>query len=267
MASSTQLNEMTFDTIPANSNIPSPVSIAQEAGMNGLPSSANGFPQRSYQSTEMGNNTDANKYKKGSTLSTIEKEQWEDMDRDPVVQIFKGLSRMFEQPLNQLKEWPFYFENKEAAGHAIQKGYLNLWSTFIIAETLLAGIAIQPFVSNAPHMSGWQLEVDGGLWTIALLLDFLGLGITAVFLGYLLGNPSHLAWVWVCKIGPLISIPEILILLATIWSLIAISFSSWVIYGPRVGIICAVVAVFAVAAGLAISKSFAKASKEIEAFP
>ncbi len=80
-------------------------------------------------------------------------------------------------------------------------------------------------------------------------------------------QPSHLAWVWVCKIGPLISIPEILILLATIWSLIAISFSSWVIYGPRVGIICAVVAVFAVAAGLAISKSFAKASKEIEAFP
>ncbi len=134
-----------------------------------------------------------------------------------------------------------------------------------VQETLLAGIAIQPFVSNAPNMSGWQLEVYGELWTLALLLDFLGLGITALFLGYLLGNPSHLAWVWVCKIVPLIGIPAILVLLDTIWTLIAISFSSWVIYGPRVGIICAVVAVFVVAAGVAISKSFAKASKEIVA--
>ncbi|CAK9235563.1 unnamed protein product [Sphagnum troendelagicum] len=267
MASSTQLNEMTFDTIPANSNIPSPVSIAQETGRNGLPSSANSFSQRSNQSTETENNTDADGYKKRSTLSTIEKEQLEDMERDPVLQTFKGLSRIFEEPLNQIKEWPFYFEKEEAAGHAIQKGFLNLWSTFIIAETLLAGVAIQPFVSNAPNMSGWQLEVYGGLWTLALLLDFLGLGITALFLGYLLGNPSHLAWVWVCKIGPLIGIPAILILLDAIWSLIAISFSSWVIYGPRVGIICAVVAVFTVAAGVAIAKSFAKVSKEIEALP
>jgi len=58
MASSTQLNEITLDTIPANSNIPSPVlspvSIAQETGMNGPPSSANGFSQRSNQSTETG---------------------------------------------------------------------------------------------------------------------------------------------------------------------------------------------------------------------
>ncbi len=54
MASSTQLNEMTFDTIPGNSNIPSPVSTAQETGMNGLPSSAYSFSQRSNQSTETG---------------------------------------------------------------------------------------------------------------------------------------------------------------------------------------------------------------------
>jgi uncharacterized membrane protein len=71
----------------------------------------------------------------------------------------------------------------------------------------------------------------------------------------------------VCKIGPLIGIPAILVLLATIWSLIAISFSLWVIYGPQVGIICAVVAVFTVAAGVANSKSFANVSKEIEALP
>jgi len=70
-----------------------------------------------------------------------------------------------------------------------------------VQETLLAGIAIQPFVSNAPNMSGWQLEVDGGLWTIALLLDFLGLGITAYFLGYLLGNQAILLGSGCAKLG------------------------------------------------------------------
>jgi hypothetical protein len=117
------------------------------------------------------------------------------------------------------------------------KPNIALWKfCCFVQETLLAGVAIQPFVSNAPNISGWQLEVYGGLWALALLLDFLALTITALFLGYLLGNPSHLAWVWVCKIGPLIGIPTILVLFDTLWSLIAITFSSWVIYGPGVGI-------------------------------
>ncbi len=120
-------------------------------------------------------------------------------------------------------------------------------------ESLLAGVAIQPFVSNASNMSGWHLKVYGVLWSVALLIDFIGLGITALLLGYMLGHPSHLAWVWVCKLGPLIGIPVILLLLATFWSLIAISISSWVIYGHLVGIICTVVAVLAVSAGLAIA--------------
>jgi hypothetical protein len=136
-----------------------------------------------------------------------------------------------------------------------------------VQETLLAGIAIQPFVTNAPNISGWQLEVYGGLWGLALLLDFLGLAITAIFLGFLLGSPSHLAWVWACKIGRLIGIPSILVILDTVWSIIAISFSSWVIYGPRVGIICAVVAVFDVLAAVAISKCFPNLTKEVEALP
>jgi hypothetical protein len=136
-----------------------------------------------------------------------------------------------------------------------------------VQETLLAGLAIQPFVTNAPNISGWQLEVYGGLWALALLLDFLGLVITTLFLGYLLGNPSHLAWVWACKIGPLMGIPTILVLLDTIWSLIAISFSSWVIYGPQVRIICAVVAVFYLLTVLAISKHFSNLIKEVEALP
>jgi hypothetical protein len=41
------------------------------------------------------NNTDENKYKKRPTLSTRENEQLEDMVRDPVLQILKGLSRIF----------------------------------------------------------------------------------------------------------------------------------------------------------------------------
>jgi hypothetical protein len=62
MASSTQLNEMPIvgqeilngdvDTIPANSNILSPVSIAQEIAE--LPSSENGFSHRSNQATQTG---------------------------------------------------------------------------------------------------------------------------------------------------------------------------------------------------------------------
>ncbi len=79
------------------------------------------------------NNTDANSYRKRPTLSPIEDEQLEAMERDTVLQIFKRLSMIFEDPLNQIKEWPFQFEKKEAAGLAMQKGFLNLWSTFIIA--------------------------------------------------------------------------------------------------------------------------------------
>jgi hypothetical protein len=48
---------------------------------------------------------------------------------------------------------------------------------------------------------------------------------------------------------------------------IAISFSSWVIYGPRVGIICAVVVVLDVLAAVAISKHFSNLIKEVEALP
>jgi hypothetical protein len=54
MASSTQSNEITLDIVPANSNISSPVNITQETDRNGLPSSANGFPQSSNQATETG---------------------------------------------------------------------------------------------------------------------------------------------------------------------------------------------------------------------
>ncbi len=48
-------------------------------------------------------------------------------------QHLKGLSTVFAGPLVQQKIWPLYFETKEAAGKAMQNGYKDLWSTFIIA--------------------------------------------------------------------------------------------------------------------------------------
>jgi hypothetical protein len=104
------------------------------------------------------NNTVENRYKKRSTLSTIENEQLKDMERDPVLQIFKGLSKIFEVQLKQLKEWPFYFENIEAAGNAIQKGSLNLWSTFIIAVS--SSSKIRRVAAVASHDSSFSENID-----------------------------------------------------------------------------------------------------------
>jgi hypothetical protein len=104
------------------------------------------------------NNTVENRYKKRSILSTIENEQLKDMERDPVLQIFKGLSKIFEVQLNQLKEWPFYFENIEAAGSAIQEGSLNLWSTFIIAVS--SSSKIRRVAAVACHDSSFSENID-----------------------------------------------------------------------------------------------------------
>ncbi len=116
-------------------------------------------------------------------------------------------------------------------------------------ETLLARVAIQPFVTNIQTLPGWQVEICEGMWGSALLLCiyFLGLAITALFLDYLLGSPGHLSWVWVCKIGPLIGISVILIVLDTILSVIAIGFISWVSQGHLVGMVCSILGVLSLA--------------------
>jgi hypothetical protein len=102
------------------------------------------------------NNTHTTGYKKRSTLSTIENKQLEDMKRN--LQRFKGISRIFEGPLIQLKEWPSYFKDKEAAGHAIQKGFLNLWSTFIIAVS--SSSKIRRVAAVACHDSSSSENID-----------------------------------------------------------------------------------------------------------
>ncbi len=110
-----------------------------------------------------------------------------------------------------------------------------------VQETLIARVAIQ-FVTNIQTLPGWQVEIWKGLWGSALLLCiyFLGLAITALFLDYLIDSPGHLSWVWVCKICPLIGISVILVVVDTIWSVIAIGFSSWVSQGHLVGLVSSV---------------------------
>jgi hypothetical protein len=105
-----------------------------------------------------GNNTDANKYRKRSTLSTIENKWLADMKRDPGLQTVRGLSRIFKDTFNQLEEWPSYFENKEAAGHAIQKDFQNLWSTFIIAVS--SSSKIRRVAAVACHDSSFSENID-----------------------------------------------------------------------------------------------------------
>jgi hypothetical protein len=36
------------------------------------------------------------------------------------------------KPLNQVKEWSHYFKTKEAASNAMQQGFKELWTTFIL---------------------------------------------------------------------------------------------------------------------------------------
>ncbi len=66
-------------------------------------------------------------------LSATETRHLEDMERDQCLQHLRGLSTVFAGPLVQQRIWPLYFETKEAAGKAMQNGYKDLWSTFIIA--------------------------------------------------------------------------------------------------------------------------------------
>ncbi len=80
------------------------------------------------------------------------------MKRVPVLHIVTGLSRIFKDILNQLEEWPSYFENKEAAGHAIQKDFRNVWSTFIIAVS--SSSKIRRVAAVACHDSSFSENID-----------------------------------------------------------------------------------------------------------
>jgi hypothetical protein len=57
-----------------------------------------------------------------------------------------------------MTEWPHYFGNKEAAGDAIQKGFLTLWSTFIIAVS--SSSKIRRVAAVACHDSSFSENIN-----------------------------------------------------------------------------------------------------------
>lgn len=104
-------------------------------------------------------------------------------------------------------------------------------------EALLAGIATQPFIT-VPKLKETALACYGLLWMLSLITDMFALATTGFFLGYLLANPSKLCWLWLCSIGILRGVPGFLMLLATFMSLVAIGFTTFTLYGQKVGVAC-----------------------------
>jgi hypothetical protein len=124
----------------------------------------------------------------------------------------------------------------------MQQGFKELWTTFILVVSNSSSsmkfdshhqisltskvkchklIKLQTVLCNSsicnqcPDSMGLAIRSLWRLRPSALLLDFVGLAMTALFLGFLHGSPSHLDF-WMCKVGPLIGIQGILVVLDTI---------------------------------------------------
>lgn len=65
---------------------------------------------------------------------------------------------------------------------------------------------------------------------------------------------------FVCNLGAWVGIPSILVLAATFESVIAIGFSTWVIYGRTVGIFRSVVVGLSFAFAIFVANALGKAS-------
>lgn len=78
---------------------------------------------------------------------------------------------------------------------------------------------------------------------LVLLIDLMGLGITAIFLGYLLSVLGKLTWIWLCRIGILRRFPTLILVLDTLMSLVALGYSVWNLYGRTIGVLCLLVEV------------------------
>ncbi|CAM6101979.1 unnamed protein product [Calypogeia fissa] len=184
---------------------------------------------------------------------------------DPFLQKKSRFSRVFEGPLDRLKHWPKYFKTTDASGSELKDGFVTLWTTFIVAESLLASVAMQPFITNVGNLTGWRLEVYGLLWMLALVFDYMGLAVTTIFLGYLHASPAKLTYMWLCNIGAWIGVPGVLVLLGTLLSIVAIAYTSWVVYGQRLGIICTDIEVFIASFAIAAATYLGKASQALQA--
>lgn len=170
--------------------------------------------------------------------------------------LFKGLK-------DQLETWPLYFHSKEESGVEMQQGFVTLWSNFLIAETLMASLSIQPLVTVPDIAHGWKFKFYGFIWMMSVISDFWGIAVTAVFLGYLLGCPNKVAWNWMCEIGWLRSIPSILVLLDTTLTLVAVAYTCWILYGYQMGIVCTVIELFFVGSSVKLAAILSKAGGNV----
>ncbi|KAG0595476.1 hypothetical protein M758_UG169200 [Ceratodon purpureus] len=159
---------------------------------------------------------------------------------DVEAKLLKGLSRKGIFELFFLYHPPFFYENREACGEEVHAGHVSKWTTFIIVETLLAALAIQPLVANV-SLVGWRLSVYGLLWMLTLLGSFIGLVVNAALLGHLLHCPHKLAWIWLCKVGYVSEFPRLFMWISSVMSLLAIGYTTWTLYGAKVGIPCVIV--------------------------
>ena len=98
---------------------------------------------------------------------------------------------------------------------------------------------------------------------LSLLADFFALGCTAVFLGYLLANPGKLCWKWLCKIGALRGARVVVVLLAAFMSLLAIGYTTFVLYGWKAGVVCVVFEVVIIAAGIYFAILLSNANTQV----
>jgi hypothetical protein len=115
----------------------------------------------------------------------------------------------------------------------------------IVQETLLASLAVSPFIRNVPP-SSWHSEVYGLLWFLALTSDVASLTVTTMFLAFLHSIPAELSYMWVCNLGAWMAIPIILVILCAVTSAMALTFTLWVIYGTIVGAVCAIIELWVV---------------------
>ena len=111
-----------------------------------------------------------------------------------------------------------------------------LW---LLQETLLAALAIQPLVANV-SLQGWKLALNGLVWMLTLLGSFVGLVVNAALIGHLLHCPHKLAWIWLCKLGCLGELPRMFMWISSVISLLAIGYSTWALYGAAIGVPCAI---------------------------
>ena len=106
-----------------------------------------------------------------------------------------------------------------------------------LRETCFAAFATQPLKYSWPeaHLIWDAVEV-------VITSRLLRIRNYIAFSRLLVRDPGKLGWIWLCKTGVLIrGVPAFLLLLATLMILLAIGFSTFILYGWKVGVVHVVV--------------------------